>query len=165
MRKLLSTGIVFLGIAGAPGGEVRNVGVSEDAKGQCTYDPRLSTLKQFFREMGSPAEVYCHDFIRASDQNNMDWRLLPSIAFVESGGGKQPCGNNWFGWDNGRTDFTSVPHGIRLVADRLSNSTLYKEKDLDQVLRIYNPNGDYPQLVRSVMRRISATTTHPLRVN
>jgi hypothetical protein len=41
------------------------------------------------------------------------------------------------------------------VAGRLGNSKLYRDKGVDEILRIYNPGANYPGVVKSVMRRIS----------
>jgi hypothetical protein len=118
-------------------------------------DPRLETLKGFFNAMRSPGQDLSEDFLWAADRHDLDWRLLPSISVVESGGGLDARNNNLFGWDGGKASFLSVRAGIHNVADRLANSKLYRNKDLDEMLRTYNPNANYSQAVKSVMRRIS----------
>jgi hypothetical protein len=118
-------------------------------------DPRLGTLQRFFRQCGCPAEAYTVEFLAAADAYNLDWRLLPSISFVESTGGKATQHNNMFGWDQGRAQFASPEDGIYEVGYRLANSETYRDKNLDTVLTTYNPVGPYAQKVRSVMRRIS----------
>jgi hypothetical protein len=90
-----------------------------------------------------------------ADQHNLDWRLLPSISMVESGGGREARNNNLFGWDGGKAIFISVRAGIHNVAARLGNSKMYRDKGVDEILRIYNPGANYPEVVKSVMRRIS----------
>jgi hypothetical protein len=65
--------------------------------------------------------------------------------------------NNLFGWDGGKATFTSVRAGLYNVAGRLANSKIYRDKDLDGILRLYNPNANYAGVVKSVMRRISPT--------
>ena len=45
--------------------------------------------------------------------------------------------------------------GIHDVAERLGNSKIYRNKGVDEILRIYNPDANYPGVVKSVMRRIS----------
>jgi len=47
-----------------------------------------------------------------------------------------------------------VEAGILAVADRLGNSKLYKDKDLDEILATYNPVPNYPQRVKAVMRAL-----------
>ena len=90
-----------------------------------------------------------------ASEGKLDWRLLPSISLVESGGGRAAHNNNLFGWDGGRAIFASLRAGIHDVASHLGTSKLYRNKDVDGILRTYNPNADYPGVVKSVMRRIS----------
>jgi len=117
-------------------------------------DPRLVRLAEFFRDAGSPLSALAEDFLSAADRQHLDWRLLPSISIVESGGGKNFARNNVFGWGSGRLAFSSVRAGIHTVAGRLANSRLYKDKELRSVLRTYNPHPGYAALVQSVMKRI-----------
>lgn len=93
--------------------------------------------------------------MQAADAHGLDWRLLPSISFIESTGGKALKNNNLFGWDAGRAEFPSLSAAIHTVAYSLANSRLYKNKDLDEVLETYNPEADYARKVKSVMKRIS----------
>src|ERR1017187_9439293 len=118
-------------------------------------DPRLETLRKFFRTSECPAEKYAEAFLEAADHNALDWRLLPSLSFVESTGGKSGLYNNIFGWDSGHAHFPSPIAGIHAVGYRLSHSDLYKHKKLDKLLATYNPDIEYARKVKSVMRRIS----------
>ena len=125
------------------------------AKAEYKNDPRLESLKKFFQAGDCPAQDLSAEFLRAADRHNLDWRLLPSISLVESGGGREARNNNIFGWDGGKAEFPSVRAGIHGVAGRLANSRIYRDKDTDEILRLYNPNENYPGVVKSVMRRIS----------
>ena len=118
-------------------------------------DPRLVQLREFFANSGCPVEELAEDFLIEADEHDLDWRLLPSIAIVESGGGKQSRNNNVFGWDSGNTSFQSVQAGIHHVASRLAISDLYRDKDVDDILRTYNPRPGYIRRVKSVMARLS----------
>ena len=118
-------------------------------------DPRLETLRSFFHHSDCPAEQYAEAFLAAADRNELDWRLLPSISYVESTGGKAARNNNLFGWDSGHAQFPSPVAGIDAVGDRLAHSYLYKDKELDKLLATYNPDAEYGRKVRSVMRRIA----------
>ena len=120
-------------------------------------DPRLSSLQQFFSKGNCPAEEYSEQFLQIADEFELDWRLLPSISLVETGGGREARNNNLFGWKNGRADFPSIDEGIRTVAATLATSKLYKHKSLDQKLRLYNGFDHYPVAVKSVMKRIHPT--------
>jgi len=156
MRKLLSSGlVVFAGVMSAP----ESVSIAQTfAVGLADYrhDPRLASLQNFFgRRCDCPAAQLSHVFLEAADGYNLDWRLLPSISFVESTGGKRARNNNLFGWDNGRAEFPSMTASIHAVGYRLANSERYKDKNIDELLATYNPHLDYVQKVKSIMRRIA----------
>ena len=118
-------------------------------------DPRSSVLRSFFEKQDCPAQYYISEFLDAADAYDLDWRLLPSIAYVESTGGKAARNNNLFGWDSGNARFPSPMAGIHVVAYRLTHSVLYKDKDLDGVLATYNPDTAYARRVKSVMQQIA----------
>jgi hypothetical protein len=151
MKKLLSNGLMLAGMLSLPVA-VTNTEVL-GAAAEYQNDPRLESLKKFFQEC--PVQELSAEFLRAADRHNLDWRLLPSISLVESGGGRVAPNNNLFGWDGGRAIFTSLRAGIHNVAERLENSKLYRDKSVDQILQIYNPSASYSTVVKSVMRRIS----------
>lgn len=165
MRNLLSNGaMIFAGMVSVPG-IVTVVDVKSphppylptagyEAAG-LTVDPRLLLLTRFFETTDAPAKAYSDVFLSEADQNDLDWRLLPSISFVETTGGKAARNNNLFGWDNGRVKFGSMRDGIRTVAYHLANSRPYKDKDLDDLLVAYNPNPEYSRRVKTVMNRIA----------
>jgi hypothetical protein len=115
------------------------------------HDPRLERLEQFFAQRDCPLRNAAAEFLVAADANGLDWRLLPSLALIESSGGKDYTNNNVFGWDSCRESFDSVVSGIHFVADRLANSKMYKDKGLTEKLRTYNPVPDYPARVKAVM--------------
>ncbi len=117
-------------------------------------DPRLAQLREFFLKHDSPAYVLAADFLNAADDNGLDWRLLPTIALVESGGGRECRRNNIFGWSSGRQSFPSVRAAIYTVAERLAESKLYKDKDLIGVLRTYNTNAQYARTILSLMEKL-----------
>jgi len=119
-------------------------------------DPRLSRLQKFFGDRDCPLRDSAKDFLVAADQNHLDWRLLPSISFIESSGGKDYTNNNVFGWDSCKERFTSVRAGIHYVAAQLGKSRRYKGKDIDSKLQLYNPLPEYSERVKAVMRVIGS---------
>jgi hypothetical protein len=159
MKKILSRGLVFAGMLSVPVPvTIPDLPSAPDLPSvQPDYrnDPRLASLKKFFQEGDCPAQDFSEEFLRAADQHNLDWRLLPSISVVESGGGRDAPNNNLFGWDSGKAMFTSARAAIHEVATSLANSKLYRDKDVDEILKTYNPNANYSAIVKSVMRRIS----------
>src|SRR5215813_1163392 len=156
MRKLFAGSLFVMGVASLP------IGISPGQTAPNTVrdysnDPRQITLRNFFHRWECPAESVTSTFIEAADRYKLDWRLLPSLSFVESAGGKGARYNNMFGWDSGRAQFPSLTAGIHEVGYRLSHSDLYRAKSLDQLLLTYNPNPDYGPVVKSVMQRIHPT--------
>src|SRR5947209_12124552 len=148
MMRFFSNGLMIAGMLSAPVAVTNTETLGAAAEYQ--NDPRLESLKKFFRQGDCPAQHLSAEFLRAADRHNLDWRLLPSISLVESGGGRVARNNNLFGWDSGRAIFTSMRAGIHDVAERLHNSKLYRDKGLDEILRLYNPNANYPGVVKSV---------------
>src|SRR3984893_11868315 len=139
MKKVLSSGLVFAGMLSSP--VAVTTADTPDVASEYRNDPRLESLNKFFQKGECPAQDFSADFLRVADQNNLDWRLLPSISIVESGGGREARNNNLFGWDGGKAIFTSIRAGIHNVAERLGNSKIYRDKDVDEILRIYNPGA------------------------
>jgi hypothetical protein len=125
-------------------------------------DERLSRIRDFFHRNDCPAKIYAFDFTAAADQHHLDWRLLPSISMVETTGGKVRRNNNMFGWDNGNVRFRSLREGIYHVAERLANASPYRDKDLDGILRAYNPRPEYRQRVKTVMAQFGPGQMEPL---
>jgi hypothetical protein len=153
MMKFISNSLMIAGMLSVPVA-VTNTEVP-GAAAEYQNDPRLESLKNFFQKGDCPAQHLSAEFLRAADRHNLDWRLLPSISLVESGGGRVAPNNNLFGWDGGRAIFASLRAGIHDVASHLESSKLYRDKDVDGILRTYNPSASYPGVVKSVMRRIS----------
>ncbi len=118
-------------------------------------DPRTVRLKKFLVKLHCPVFDLADDFVQAADENQLDWRLLPSISVIESGGGKAYRNNNIFGWNQGLQVFPTIRSGIHTVAFKLAKSRLYRNRDIVGKLRLYNPYANYAESVMSVMNRIS----------
>ena len=118
-------------------------------------DPRTMRLQRFLSRLHCPVVYLADDFVHAADDNHLDWRLLPSISVVESGGGKAYRNNNIFGWNNGQQAFPTLRAGLNQVAFKLGKSPLYQNKDSVGKLRLYNPDESYADTVVSVMNQIS----------
>lgn len=159
MTKAISRGLVLVaGLLAAQGTADPDSRLAEVA---VPTDPRLIRIKQYFLERDCPAHVYAEDFVVAADQNNLDWRLLPSLSMVESTGGKLTRNNNMFGWDNCDTAFRSTREGIYKVAARLANSHLYRGKNVDRMLKTYNPRIEYGAAVKVVMAQLGPADLAP----
>jgi hypothetical protein len=160
MIKKISSGlVVFAGIVSLPGAVSRQQAQlpAHTPTAPHRQDPRLLCLQKFFAQADCPALGLAGIFLEAADDNHLDWRLLPSLSFVETGGGKAAVNNNLFGWACGRAHFDSLAAGIHQVGFHLAHRAPYKHKNVVQILRIYNPNPDYGQKVFAVMRQIAPT--------
>jgi hypothetical protein len=153
MLRMMTSGMFIMGLVTAP--VVLSPRQAPAPAPDYRNDPRLETLRTFFHNADCPAEQYSAAFLEAADHYALDWRLLPSLSYVETTGGKSAHNNNLFGWDSGRAQFPSPIAGIHAVGYRLSHSDLYKDKELDALLATYNPNVEYRRMVKSVMRRIA----------
>jgi hypothetical protein len=163
MIKKLSGGlIVFAGIVSLPGAVSRHQTevpqhVTPAAPAARRTDPRLICLERFFAQANCPALKLADVFLEAADDYHLDWRLLPSLSFVETGGGRAAVNNNLFGWDCGRAHFDSFAAGIHHVGFTLTHRRPYRHKNVAQILAVYNPDPEYAQKVTAVMRQIAPT--------
>ena len=156
MIRLLSGGLALVaGVVALPV-DVSVKQAQYEPKHEYRSDPRLKSLKRFFQRASCPAVKYVSAFVEAADRYHLDWRLLPSISYVESSGGKSAPNNNLFGWDSGRAQFASPSASIHEVGYQLSHSALYRDKDTDGILATYNSNTEYAAKVKFVMRSIAA---------
>ena len=159
MLKMMTSGMFVVGLAAVPVALSPRLSPgpapAPTPAPMVRHDPRLATLRTFFRNAACPAEEYAAAFLEAADNNALDWRLLPSLSYVETTGGKAAVNNNLFGWDSGRAKFPSPAASIHAVGYRLSHSDLYRNKKLDRLLATYNPLAEYGQRVKSVMRQIA----------
>jgi hypothetical protein len=129
--------------------------VSTASPGPQPPDARALRLKRFLLKLHCPVSYLADDFVHAADDNQLDWRLLPSISVIESGGGKAYKNNNIFGWKNGEAFFPTLRAGLHEVAFKLGRSSLYQNRDSVEKLRLYNPDATYPDAVLSVMNQIA----------
>jgi hypothetical protein len=156
MKRFLPSGFMFfagvLGIAAVAANTDQDV-----TKIRKKFDLREAILRRFFNEKHCPAETYAGVFVTEADVYGLDWRLLPSLSIVETGGGQHAPGNNLFGWANGKVRFGSVAEAIHQVASTLSLGKAYRGKNLEAKLLTYNHSTDYQTLVTSIMRQIAVS--------
>lgn len=93
-------------------------------------DNKANILAKYLAKFDSPLQYHAQDFIDASEIYQLDWRLLPAIAGVESTFGKQiPGGYNGWGWGVYGTQaiyFNSWREGIFTIAKGLRENYLNK---------------------------------------
>lgn len=93
-----------------------------------TIDPRVIAMNKFLTEYHSPMANNAQSFVEEADKYGLDWRLLASIAGVESAfGNLVPSGtNNGWGWrgingnDAGWSIFASWEDAIIHITERLA---------------------------------------------
>jgi hypothetical protein len=158
MKRFLPSG--FMICAGVLGIATAATHTDQDAvtKAPKKFDLRETVLRKFLKEKHCPDQEYTELFLSEADAHKLDWRLLPSLAFVESGGGRTSKGNNLFGWANGKQRFNSISEAIHTVATTLAYGRPYRGKDIVGKLAAYNTERtDYTAMVLSIMRQISPT--------
>jgi hypothetical protein len=153
MRFLPSGFMIFAGVLGIAAASVQTD--QDVTKNRKKFDLREAILRQFLRDKHCPDQEYTELFIAEADAHDLDWRLLPSLALVESGGGRVAKGNNIFGWANGKSTFTSIGEAVHHVARVLALGQAYRGKDLDGKLATFNHGTDYGAMVRDIMSQIS----------
>lgn len=114
-------------------------------------DPRLPVLQGLYERYHSPLVAHVAEFLWMADEFRLDWRLMPALSIIESGG-RNLRNNNVFGWGNGAIRFRSISESIRVIAERLANDSPYRGKTFEGMMRAYNPaNKGYAFCVRRVM--------------
>ncbi|MEO9255157.1 MAG: hypothetical protein ABI305_06435 [Tepidiformaceae bacterium] len=90
---------------------------------------------------GKPLAAYSLQMVRAADANGVDWRLIPVISILESGGGTAACGGNAWGFAACRVTFGSFEEGISRVAATLAASP-YAGESPEMVLCTWVSGGN-----------------------
>lgn len=141
-------------------------------------DKRAKILSAYLAQYNSPLQYHAQDFIDASDAYGVDWKLVPSIAGVESTFGKRiPGGYNAWGWGvygDQAMYFNSWRNGIFTVTEGLRKNYINKGlKDPYSMNNIYaaSPSwgfkvsyflNDLEQFTASYEEREKQSSFHPL---
>jgi hypothetical protein len=124
------------------------------ARRESLTDDRPAKLETFFRSYQCPQPYYIDHYLSAADSYALDYRFLPAVSVRESTCGQHNRLNNRWGWDHGRSRFRSVKNGIYFVSSQLAEGESYKGKTLDEKLFTYNPDLQYVEEVKMLMRQI-----------
>ena len=129
---------------------------------------KADIIDDFLTSRGSILAGYGSKFVEEAKKNDIDWRLLVSIAGRETTFGRSMCKNskapnNPFGWGSCKIGFKSIDESIEKVSASLGGNDEntahhYDGKTTLQVLRKYNsiiPN--YPKEVEKIMKTIDNT--------
>ena len=120
-------------------------------------DARFAKLEMFFDRYQCPQPNYAFSYLRAADEYNLDYRLLPAISVRESTCGVHDRWNNRWGWDSAWARFSSVPRGIEFISRELTIGTPYRDRSVPGKLHKYNPKSALRGSGRKVMREIDRT--------
>ena len=91
---------------------------------------------------GTPLESYSNQNFEVSDKYGIDYRLIPAIAMKETGGGRTANTDsfNAWGFENGRTNFTSWESAIETVGKTLKEKYIAKGLTTpDEIMPVYAP--------------------------
>ena len=82
---------------------------------QIVHDEKVQKVRKYLQSRNSPLYHYAEDFVNASEEYGIDYRIVTAISIVESGGGKKNfMPYNAWGW--GKKGFSSWPEGIWAVS-------------------------------------------------
>ena len=125
-------------------------------------DPRVANLKVFFRKYNSVLYDEAEFIVQMAEKYGVDYRLIPAIAFIESGLCRVIPENshNCWGWGiyGGKiTRYSSYKESIEVVTKGLK--TGYIDRGLvtpEQIVQKYNPssNGSWERNVRNTYESI-----------
>jgi len=129
-------------------------------------DDREIRLHAFLSRYNSPLAQEARVFIREADKHDLDWKLVPAIAGVESTFGRfiPPGSYNAWGWgiptdaQSGIT-FSSFSEGIHVVSEGLKTNYIGKgAQTLEQIGAIYADSNAWSNHVRFFIDAIDAYT-------
>ena len=93
-------------------------------------DKQAEILSAYLSKHGSPLKYHAQDFVDAAKKYDLDWKLMPSIAGVESTFGKFiPGGYNAWGWgvyDTQAIYFNSWTEAIYTISKGLRENYINK---------------------------------------
>jgi hypothetical protein len=123
---------------------------------------KAKVLEDFFGELGSPLKHNAHQFVAVADKYSLDYRLLPSIACMESSCGKYLIPNTYnpFGWGiygSQYIAFKNYDEAIDVVGKGISENYISKGLNTpEKIAPIYTPPNHYNWLagVNSFMSKI-----------
>lgn len=105
----------------------------EKTMDQITDEVREVAVAQYFARHNAPLESGAQRLISAAKENGLDWRLLPAIATIESGGGRHipEASYNPYGWGCSTADachhFSSWDRATEEVAAGLGYARHYEK--------------------------------------
>jgi len=124
-------------------------------------DNRGKILKKFLEKHSSPLASHSYTFVKNADKYELDWRLVASIAGVESTFGKHIPYKSYNGWGWGIYGdnviyFSSWDEGIDTVSKGLRENYINKwaAEDVYEIGRIYAASPSWASNVTYFMEKI-----------
>lgn len=121
-------------------------------------DMRIVALENTLKKYDSPLAPYAKTYISEADKNGVDWRLLPSIAGLESTFGKRYIEGtyNVYGWGSGRIYFDSWEDGIATINAALKSNYMdkWKATNVWEIGPIYAESPTWAVRVNFFMEKI-----------
>lgn len=119
-----------------------------------SQDVRVKALQNVLEKYNSILVPEAENFVYYADKYGIDWRLLVSIAGLESGYGSQYVHGSYnaYGWGGGYIYFSSWEEGIDSVSRSLR--TRYYDRGADTVWKIgpiYAENPHWAQRINGLM--------------
>ena len=127
------------------------------AEKNISNDARVIAVRNVLEKYGSTLAPEAENFVYYADKHGIDWRLLVSIAGLESGYGSRYVQGSYnaYGWGGGYIYFDSWEHGIDSISRSLR--TRYYDRGANTVEKIgpiYAENPHWAQRIRGFMSRI-----------
>ena len=140
--------------------------LSLNVENSSSTDIRVRALRNVFEKYNSPLADEASSYVALADKNGVDWKLLPSIAGLESSFGKRlmPNSHNAYGWGGGYIYFDSWEHGIDTITKALSQK--YYARGADTVWSIgpiYAESPTWAVRVNGFMQKIESEYVSLLR--
>ena len=121
-------------------------------------DTRVRALKNILKKYNSPLAGQAASYVKYADLYSVDWKLLPSIAGLESTFGKflMPESHNAYGWGGGHIYFDSWEDGIRVINKALRDNYINRgATDVWSIGPIYAESPTWAVRVNSFMNEIN----------
>ena len=82
---------------------------------QIAHEQKVQKIRKYLQSRNSHLSHFAEDFVKASEEYGIDYRIVAAISIIESGGGKKNFRpyNAW-GW--GKSGFTDWSEGIWAVS-------------------------------------------------
>ena len=153
-------------LSGVPVSATITTGEMNSTNSAVTPDVRTEKIDQYFKSNNMPLAGYGQKMVEVADKNDIDWRLIPALAVIESTGGKYACKSvdfSPFGWGSCKIGFKSYDQAIEVLGTNLGGNNPktkhhYDGKDTKGILAKYNSViPDYTAKIMKVMDAIEKT--------